>query len=189
MSAQRNIVGIVGSLRSGSLNLALMKAAAERAPASMVVEVRTLHGIPVYDGDAEVEHGIPSPVADLKEAIAAADGILVATPEYNSGMPGVLKNAIDWCTRPPKDIARVFGGKPLGLFGATPGGWGTKLAQAAWLPVFRSLDVVPWLGGQLYVAKASGMFEDGRLTDETIGERLEKFMAGFDAFVEQHGRH
>lgn len=151
----------------------------------MRVDVRTLHGIPVYDGDTEAEHGIPQAVVDLKEAIAAADGILVATPEYNASFPGALKNAIDWCTRPPADIGRVFGGKPFGLMGATPGAWGTKAAQAAWLPVLRALDVVPWLGGQLYVPKASAAFQDGQLVDDGLAGRLETFMAGFDAFMQR----
>jgi len=79
-------------------------------------------------------------VTDLKEAIAASDGLLLATPEYNNSIPGVFKNAIDWLSRPPADIKRVFGGKPLAILGASPGGFGTVLSQSAWLPVLRYLD-------------------------------------------------
>lgn len=179
------IVGIVGSLRRGSLNRALLNAAAELAPDAVEIEVATLDGIPVYDGDLEAEQGIPDPVVALKDRLAASDGILIATPEYNSGMPGPLKNAIDWCTRPPQDMGRVFGRKPLALMGATPGTWGTKLSQAAWLPVFRSLDVIPWVGGQLYVAKASSLFEDGRLIDEGTRKRVGEFLEGFAAFIDR----
>jgi chromate reductase len=99
------IVGLSGSPRRGSYNTALLRAAAGLVPAGVTLELRTLHGIPLYDGDAEATGGIPDAVAALKDAIAAADGLLVATPEYNNGMPGVLKNAIDWLSRAPT----VFG--------------------------------------------------------------------------------
>lgn len=163
-----------------------MNAAVELSPSSLDVHVATLHGIPVYDGDLEAESGIPDPVSRLKDQIADADAILLATPEYNSSLPGPLKNAIDWCTRPPSDMARVFGGKPLALMGATPGGWGTKLSQAAWLPIFRSLDVVPWVGGQLYVAKAGDVFRDGQLVDDGVRQKVSGFMTGFETFIRAH---
>jgi len=177
------LIGIAGSLRKGSLNRALLAAAAELAPPGVQLEVATLHGIPVYDGDLESDSGLPESVVTLKRKIADADGIVIATPEYNQSLPGPLKNAIDWCTRPASDIATVFGGKPLALMGATPGPWGTKLSQAAWLPVLRSLGVHAWLGGQLFVPKAGALFEDGRLVDPSTRERLEKFMAEFATFA------
>ena len=115
------IVGIAGSLRAGSLNAALLGAAAELAPAGCTVEIGSIRGIPLYHGDVEAKEGIPAPVAALKERIAAADGLLLVTPEYNNAMPGVFKNAIEWLSRPPQDAPRVFRGKPVALIGASPG--------------------------------------------------------------------
>jgi NAD(P)H-dependent FMN reductase len=178
------IIGIAGSLRRGSYNAALLHAAAERAPAGMEVEIASIAGIPLYDGDLESEQGIPDPVTALKDKIAAADGLLLVTPEYNNSMPGVLKNAIDWLTRPAKDIPRVFGDKPVAIMGATPGMGGTRLAQSAWLPVLRTLGTRAWAGRQLYVAGAAQVFDaEGRLVDEKIKKLLSELMAGFAAFV------
>ena len=99
-------------------------------------------------------------------------------------MPGVLKNAIDWLSRPPKDIPRVFGGKPVAIMGATPGMGGTRLAQSAWLPVLRTLGTRTWFGKQLYVAGAAQAFDaEGRLVDEKVRHLLSELMAGFAAFV------
>jgi chromate reductase, NAD(P)H dehydrogenase (quinone) len=178
------IVGIAGSHRRGSLNAALLRAARELAPAGTEVEIATIAGIPLYDGDLESEWGIPEPVAWLKDTIAAADGLLLVTPEYNNSMPGVLKNAIDWLSRPPRDIARVFGDKPVAIMGATPGLGGTRLSQAAWLPVLRALGTRPWFGRQLYVAAAAQAFgPDGQLVDEAVRRHVRELVAGFAAFV------
>jgi NAD(P)H-dependent FMN reductase len=178
------IIGIAGSLRRGSYNAALLRAARELAPADAPVEIATIAGIPLYDGDLESERGIPEPVGQLKETIAAAAGLLLVTPEYNNSMPGVLKNAIDWLSRPPKDIPRVFGDKPVAIMGATPGRGGTRLGQSAWLPVLRALGTRVWFGRSLYVEGASQAFgSDGRLADERIRKLLAEFMAGFAAFV------
>jgi NAD(P)H-dependent FMN reductase len=99
-------------------------------------------------------------------------------------MPGVLKNAIDWLSRPAKDIPRVFGDKPVAITGVTPGGGGTRLAQAAWLPVLRTLGTRAWFGKQLYVAGAAQVFDsEGRLIDEKIRKLLSEFVAGFSRFV------
>lgn len=177
------IVGISGSLREGSFNTALLRAATELAEAPVRISVRRLVGIPVYDGDVEAADGIPAPVAELKDAIAAADGVIVATPEYNHSIPGPLKNAIDWCSRPPGDIARVFGDKPVAICGATPGPGGTALSQAAWLPVLRRLGTRLWSGGQLQIPAAHTVFSDGgALEDAKLRERVARFVAGFAAF-------
>jgi NAD(P)H-dependent FMN reductase len=178
------IVGIAGSIRKASFNAALLRAAVEVAPAGTMVEIASIAGIPLYDGDVEAERGVPESVAELKNRIAAADGLLLVTPEYNNSMPGVLKNAIDWLSRPPRDIARVFGGKPVAIMGATPGPGGTRLAQAAWLPVLRALGTRAWFGKHLYVAGAAQAFDaDGRLVDEKVRHLLSELMAGFAAFA------
>ena len=121
----------------------------------------------------------------MKEAIVAADGLILATPEYNNSIPGVFKNAIDWLSRPPDDIPRVFGGRPTALIGASPGGFGTILSQNAWLPVLRTLRTRLWLGGgSLLVSRAHKVFsEDGSLADDGIRDKLRDFVKGFADFV------
>jgi len=178
------ILGISGSLRTGSFNTSLLRAAVDVAPAGVSFETATIRGIPVYDGDVEAEHGIPESVALLKERIAAADGVLLVTPEYNNSLPGAFKNAIDWTTRPAADIARVWRGRKVALIGASPGNFGTILSQEAWLPVLRTLGTHTWFGGRLMVSRANTVFDaDGNLTDETLRERLQKFIHGFVEFV------
>jgi chromate reductase len=178
------IVGISGSLRRGSYNTALLRAAAEAAPSGTRVEIASIREVPLYDGDLEAEAGIPDAVRDLKDRIAAADGLLLATPEYNNGMPGVFKNAIDWLSRPADDVERVFGGRPVALMGATPGRGGTRLGQAAWLPVLRALGTRPWFGDMLLVGGAHKVFDDtGRLTDERVRGEVTAFVAGFAGFI------
>jgi NAD(P)H-dependent FMN reductase len=183
------IVGLSGSLRQGSFNSALLRAAAELLPPDVELRIATLRGIPLYDGDLEAAEGIPAPVAALKDAIAAADGLLLATPEYNNAMPGVAKNAVDWLSRPPADIARVFGGKPVGVIGASPGGFGTILSQNAWLPVFRTLGARLWTEGRLMVPRASAVFAaDGSLADPKLRASLAAYVAGFAAFARANVR-
>src|SRR3954468_1748388 len=163
------IVGLSGSLRSGSFNAMLLRAAAELAPEGTTIDIASIRGIPLYDGDVEATHGVPLPVRDLKEAIAAADGVLLVTPEYNQSIPGVMKNAIDWLTRPSADIARVWRGRPVAIMGATPGPRGTRLAQGAWLPVLRTLGTVPWFAGRVTIASAAKVFDgEGQLADAAV---------------------
>ncbi len=179
-----SVLGISGSLRRGSFNTALLREAATLMPAGSTLDVRTLHGIPLFDGDDEAERGIPEAVARLKDAIVGADGLLLSTPEYNNSLPGVFKNGIDWLSRPPADIKRVFARKPVALIGASPGGFGTVLAQSAWLPVFRTLGMDLWSGGRLLVSRAGGVFDDnGALKDDAVREQLRRFLEGFAAFA------
>jgi chromate reductase, NAD(P)H dehydrogenase (quinone) len=178
------IVGIAGSLRRGSYNAMLLRVAAEQTPPGTTVEIASIQGIPLYDGDLEAERGIPDPVSRLKDRIAAADGLLLVTPEYNTSIPGVFKNAIDWLSRPASDIARVFANRPVALMGATPGPGGTMSAQTAWLPVLRVLGTCPWFGGRLYVSGASKVFDEhGTMIDDQVRKQVQRFMAGFAAFV------
>ena len=180
----KTVIGLSGSLRKGSFNASLLRAATALAPPELKIELATIAGIPLYDGDVERETGVPAVVGALKDRIAAADGLLLVTPEYNSGIPGVFKNAIDWLSRPNTDIERVFGGKPVALMGATPGRAGTRLSQNAWLAVLRTLGTQPWSGQQLYIAGAHQVFdEQGALTDATIRGLVTTFMAGFAKYV------
>ena len=178
------ILGISGSLRAGSFNTALLRAAAALPIDGVTLEVATLHGIPLYDGDAEAADGIPAAVEALKAQVRAADGVLLATPEYNNGIPGVFKNAIDWLSRPSEGIAELFGDRPFAVIGASPGGFGTILAQSAWLPVLRTLRTRTWFGGRLMVSRAGGVFDaDGNLTDDKVREQLAGFVQGFADFA------
>ncbi|MBA4217605.1 MAG: NADPH-dependent FMN reductase [Roseateles sp.] len=177
------IIALSGALRRASYNTALLHAAAELAPAGADVAVRTLHGIPLYDGDLEDE-GIPEAVTTLREAIRSADGLLIATPEYNNGIPGVLKNGLDWLSRPSGEGGKLFGGKPTGLVGATPGGFGTVQSQDALLSVLRAFGNDFWMGGRLMVSRAQTAFDaQGRLVDDRLREQLAQFMQGFVDFV------
>ena len=127
---------------------------------------------------------MPQPVQRLKNRIAEADGLLIVTPEYNYSLPGVLKNAIDWMSRPPADIPRVFGGRPVAIMGATTGPGGTALSQAAWLPVVRRLGMRPWFEGGVLISDAFMVFDsDGRVADESTRQRIQNFVQGFVAFA------
>jgi chromate reductase, NAD(P)H dehydrogenase (quinone) len=180
------LLGISGSLRRGSHNSALLRAAARLMPSESALEVASIRGIPLYDYDVEVQ-GMPATVMQLKDAIVAADGVLLVTPEYNNSIPGVFKNAIDWLSRPSSDIKRVFGGRPFALVGASPGNGGTILSQAAWLQVLRTLGTQTWFGGRLMVPRAASVFdESGMLRDAAVEEQLRQFLAGYVGFVRRH---
>jgi NAD(P)H-dependent FMN reductase len=182
------LIGISGSLRNGSFNTALLKAAAGLMPDGVVLELGAIRGIPLYDGDVEAA-GIPEPVTKLKNAIAAADGLLLATPEYNNSVPGVLKNAIDWLSRPPSDVPRVFHRKPVAVMGASPGGFGTILSQNAWLPVLRTLHTAPWFGDRLMVSRARDVFDHASLMpDDATKEQLRRFLHGFVEHIRAKAR-
>ena len=180
------ILGISGSLRAGSFNTALLHAAQEEASGSEIeFDAATLHGIPLYDGDAEARDGEPEAVAALKQRILASDGVLLVTPEYNNGIPGVFKNAIDWLSRGTPDIAAVFGGRPFALIGALPGGFGTVMSQAHWLPVLKTLGVQLWAGNRLMVSRAGQAFNaNGELIDQKVREQLAGFVRGFARFTD-----
>ena len=174
------IIGLSGSLRRGSYNTALLRAAQELHPQHL--RIASIADIPLYDADVESK-GMPAAVQSLKQQIASADGLLLVSPEYNSSLPGVLKNAVDWLSRPSGEIRNVFRDKPVAVIGASPGGFGTLSAQAAWLPVFRGLGARFWSGGRLVVSGAHNVFgQQGHLADADIRERLATFLEGFVEF-------
>ena len=178
------LLGLSGSLRAQSFNTALLRAAQAAAGDGVMLDAATLHGVPLYDGDVEQQGGIPAAVLALKDQIIAADGLLLVTPEYNNGVPGVFKNAIDWLSRPASDIARVFGERPFALVGASPGGFGTILSQDHWLPVLKTLGVDLWAGSKLYVSRAGQAFDaSGELVDDKVRAQLAEFVRGFAAFA------
>lgn len=177
------IAGISGSLRAGSLNAALLGALIETRPQGVDLVAGSIRDIPLYDGDVEAAGGLPAAVKDIKALVARADGLLIVTPEYNNSIPGVLKNAIDWMSR-GGDMKAVFGGKPVAIAGASPGGFGTVLSQSAWLPVLRALGATHWSGGRLALSRADALFDSqGRLTDEKTRAQAAAFIAGFSAFA------
>jgi NAD(P)H-dependent FMN reductase len=184
------LIGLSGSLRQRSFNSSLLRAAVELMPQGAEMTVGSIRDIPLYDGDLEDSQGVPGPAQALKDAIAAADGLLLVTPEYNNSIPGVFKNAIDWLSRPPADISRVFGGKPVAIIGASPGGFGTILGQEAWLPVLRTLGTRPWFGGSLLVSRAATVFDErGRIMNDATKEQLRQFIDGFMTFVRTTPSH
>ena len=176
------ILGIAGSLRAGSYNRGLLEAARELAPEAMEIRVWDgLRDVPHYDGDLDNDERRPAAVAELKRAIAGADGLLIATPEYNYSIPGVLKNAIDWASRPGYKSELV--GKPVAIMGASGGAAGTARAQIHLREVMYSTlaQVMPHPG--VLVGGAGAKFTDGRLTDEPTRAFLVSFLGTFAAYV------
>lgn len=177
------VAGIAGSLRSGSYNRALLRAAAELAPGDLVIDIFDLKAVPLYDGDVEAP-GDPPGVTALKQAIAQADGVLFATPEYNHGVPGVMKNAVDWASRPPRDAA--LSGKPVALIGASPGMTGTARGQSQLRQAFEFTNSYCMPQPELLVFRAHEKFDaDGNLTDEATRAYLGKFLAAFALWVQR----
>lgn len=173
-SSELRVLGFAGSLRRGSYNRALIRAAVELAPDGLRVEPFQLDDIPLYDGDVEKE-GFPEPVQRFHDAIARADALLIATPEYQHGVPGVLKNAIDWASRPPGKAAIV--GKPVALMGATPGLWGTARAQTQLRQTLVYNDCPMVRKPEVMVSGAKERFdEEGRVTHEGTREFVRQLL-------------
>lgn len=186
------ILALGGSLREGSTNRALLHEAAALAPAPAELDLSQLGvigSLPLFNQDILDREGPPPEMTALKDALRAADGLLIATPEYNWGIPGFLKNAFDWASRPASDIASVFGDLPVALIGAGGGG-GTRLAQEAWLSVIRFLKMRPWFGQTLYLAGARERFDEhNRLTDEATRAQLRAVVTGFATHCAQLPRN
>lgn len=158
-----HVLGVPGSLREGSYNKGLLRAAKEEAPDGMSIEMFELDDLPFFNEDVE-DRGDPPPVQRFKEAIREADAVLIATPEYQHGLPGVLKNALDWASRPPGDAP--LNDKVVGMMGASPSPVGTARAhlQLRQTLVYNKTRFVA--RPEVLVANASEKFEDGRFTDE-----------------------
>ncbi|MGL4280852.1 MAG: NADPH-dependent FMN reductase [Albidovulum sp.] len=176
----KTILGLSGSLRKASFNAGLLRAAAELAPDGAKITIGSIRDVPLYDGDLEAATGLPPAVKRLQDQLSEADGLLLVTPEYTNGSPGVFKNAIDWMSRGPG--LAMFVGKPVAVLGASPGGFGTVMAQAHWLPVLRTLKAALWSEGRMQVARAGSLFDaEGNLTDAKTRDQLEAFVKGFAA--------
>lgn len=178
------VLGIAGSLRGASYNRRLLAAARDHAPAGVRVTLwNDLAAVPPLDEDLEGFDGQgPDGVRRLREAVAACDGVLIATPEYNQSIPGVLKNAIDCLSLERPEAVLV--GKPVAIMGATTGDWGTRLAQRTLRQVLFSTESLVLTGPAIYVKRAASLFaEDGALTDPKMPARLERFLEAFAAWI------
>lgn len=179
--SQHKIAGLVGSLRKGSYNRALMRAAIESAPPELEIEIAEILDVPLYNQDVEDE-GLPESVVELKRRVEEADAVLIATPEYNQSVPGVLKNAIDWLSRPPKP--QSLDGKPAAIMGATPGMWGTRAAQYHLRQSLVGVNALTMPQPMMLVKGAASVFDgDLKLVDEKTGEFLAKFLASFTRWI------
>jgi chromate reductase len=175
------VLGIAGSLRTGSYNRALLRAAQELAPQGMTLVTFELDAIPPYNADVEAQ-GFPAPVVAFKDAIAAADALLIATPEYNHSIPGVLKNALDWASRPAGNTP--LNGKPAAIMGASTSAIGTARAQQHLRLVCSYLNMPLLNQPEVLVARARDKFDaSGRLTDEPTRQFLYKFLQAFAQWV------
>ena len=175
------IVGLAGSLRRGSFNRALLRAAQELAPPSLTIDIVDLIEVPLYNGDVEAQ-GDPPTVTKLKRAVSAADGVLFVTPEYNHGVPAVMKNALDWASRPPASAA--LSEKPVGIIGASPGITGTARGQSQLRQAFEFTNSYCMPQPELLVFKANEKFDAaGNLTDDATAKYLDRYLVAFEQWV------
>jgi chromate reductase len=182
MEKQIIILGFAGSLRKGSYNKALLRAAAELVPKGAKLEIFDIEGIPLYNQDLEYE--MPAKVKEFKAKIRSADAILVATPEYNYSIPGVLKNAIDWASRPPGDNS--FEGKPVAVMSASIGMLGGARAQYHLRQVFVTLNMHPINKPEVIVPFAKDKFdENGQLKDDTTRTRIRELLENLVAWTKK----
>lgn len=169
------ILGVSGSLRAASFNTALLGAAQELAPEGVSIEIFGLHDLPLFNQDVE-DQGDPATVIAWKDAVRGADALLLACPEYNGGVTGVLKNAIDWASR---GKPAPLDGKVACIIGASPGVTGTVRAQDALRQSLRKVSALYWPLGEVLVGQAHTKIEDGRLTDEKSRAVLQRHLAAF----------
>jgi len=180
----RRVLCLAGSLRRDSYNRRLLRAAAAQAPATLRLDVHDgLSAVPLFNED--LESSVPAGVQALREAIAAADGLIIATPEYNQAIPGVLKNALDWLSR-ESPMGEVLSGKPVAVLGISSGPWGTRLAQASLRQVLHTCGALVMPAPSLFVANAAMRFDDdGRLVDPAVIRSLQNFMLAFEQWLQR----
>jgi chromate reductase len=180
-----SILGIPGSLRKASYNKAALRAAQELLPAGVTLEILDLDGIPPFNEDDE--RVLPARVVELKARIRETDAIMIATPEYNYSVPGVLKNAIDWASRPYGDNA--WDGKPVALMGASPGSQGTARAQYHLRQTFVFLNMYPLNRPEVMISNAPQRFDaQGHLADEGLRTRIRQLLEALVAWTRRLGK-
>lgn len=185
MSEQIKVLGFAGSLRQRSFNRAALRAAVELAPEGMTIETFDLAPIPLYNEDVK-QQGFPPAVEAFRDRIRAADALLIVTPEYNYSVPGVLKNAIDWASRPPD---QPFDGKPIAIMGTSPGRLGTARAQYHLRQFFVFLNAHIVNRPEVMISGAPQMFdEELRLTDEPTREFVAKLLLSLAEWTRRHRR-
>jgi chromate reductase len=184
-SPRHNVLALAGSLRRGSYNRLLLMAAAADAPPGMQLKVYDeLASVPLFSEDVEAE-AVPAGVQRLRERVRSADAVLIATPEYNQSIPGVLKNAIDWLSRPPQE---VLVGKPIAVIGASAGRWGTRLAQSHLRHVLYATEALVMPQPSLFLAGAASLFDGaGRLDDEQTSRALRELLVAFHGWIRRSG--
>jgi chromate reductase len=179
-----SVLGLCGSLRAGSVNRKLLQAAAAVAPAHVTLSMyEGLGALPHYNADIDQPGKAGAGVESLRQEIAQSDGILIVTPEYNFSVPGGLKNAIDWASRPAR--ASALWEKPAAIMGASESILGSARAQGALRPVLHSLAMPVLLEPEFFMAQASQRFDRDELNDETTRDLLRTFMARFADWIEK----
>ena len=169
------IVAISGSLRAQSYNTFLLSAVQQAAPSGTTIEIAPIRDIPLYDADVDAASGAPPSVRALKERISAADGLLLASPEYNFSLSAALKNAIDWASRPPN---QSWQDKPVAIFSVTPGPLGGARVQYDLRRILGQLWAHVLPRPEVFIGAGPGKFTDGKLTDETTRRFLADLLAG-----------
>lgn len=179
--ADLEVLGICGSLRKASLNMAALRACSELLPAGMSLRIATYPDLPMFNQDV-LDAGMPDPVKRIRDEIAAADGLLISSPEYNFSVPAPLKNLIDWASRPPN---QVFQDKPIAIFSVSPGPVGGTRVQYDLRKVLVQLwgHVLP--RPEVFITSAAAKFQDGRLTDEVSRKFLSELLTGLKAWIER----
>lgn len=182
--APLSLLGLAGSLRRGSHNRALLHALRELVPTGVTLTVFDgLNEVPLYNGDLE-EGGFPESVVALRQAVAAADGLLIATPEYNAGVPGVLKNALDWISRPP--APKPLHGKPVGIAGATPGRGNTAAAQNQLRETLVAMGAACMASPTLRLSQVQHLLDpEGRIVDAATRETALAYGVALSRWVER----
>jgi chromate reductase len=176
------VTGLSGSLRKGSYNTAALRAAQALAPEGMIIDIAAIGDLPLYDEDVR-QAGFPAPAARLRSQLAAADAVLFVTPEYNYSVSGVLKNAIDWASRPPD---QPFDGKPVAIMGASGGLLGTARAQYHLRQMLIFLNAFPLNKPEVMIGQASTKFDKaGNLTDEATRDFIRKLLASLASWTER----